>query len=122
MRELDISQNGEINWINFLPKRQSSKKSFKFHKSKNSNLAQDVNNKMLKGHHSESSTFQLFSKTQTTAFVIFSGLVSSTFLDISWLTTNSILVTFYESRNVFFCISRNHVCILINVANYLRIF
>ena len=53
MRELDSSQNGEMNWINFLPKRQSSKKSFKFHKSKNSNLAQDVNNKMLKGHHSE---------------------------------------------------------------------
>ena len=29
MRELDSSQNGEINGINFLPKRQSSKKSFK---------------------------------------------------------------------------------------------
>ena len=53
MRELDSSQNGEINWIKFLPKRQSSKKSFKFRRSKNSNLAQDVNNKMLKGHHSE---------------------------------------------------------------------
>ena len=88
MTELDSSQNGEINWINFFPKRQSSKKSFKFHKSKNSNLAQDVNNKMLKGHHSESSTFQLFSKTQT-AFLIFHVLVSSTFLDISWLITNS---------------------------------
>ena len=77
MRELDSSQNGEINWINFLPKHQSSKKSIKFHKSKNSNLAQDDNNKMLKGHHSESRTFQLFSKTQT-AFLIFHGLVSST--------------------------------------------
>ena len=87
MTELDSSQNGDVNWINFLPKRQSSKKSFKFHKSKNSNLAQDDNKKMLKGHHSESSTFHLFSKTQT-AFLIFHGSVSSTFLDISWLITN----------------------------------
>ena len=112
--------------MNYLPKRQSSKKSFKFHKSKNSNLAQDDNNKMLKGHHSESSTFQLFSKTQT-AFLILHGLVSSTFFrhimtHKKFLQVFKYFVTFYESRNVFFCISRNHVCILTNVTNYLRIF